>query len=100
MPAQGQRLLAEMRAAGFTFAIGPDRLDTESTPVPLWRPTFVVEPASQLSQAQREALRAHRRSVRLALELELIEARVSDPADGPHSDGMFERWRAQQASHR
>ncbi len=72
MPAEGQRLLAELRAAGFEIVYG-HRGEPYVTVDGLPRPSFTVTPASRLSPAQRGALQAHRRSVCYALELEAIE---------------------------
>jgi hypothetical protein len=93
MPAQGQRVLGELRAAGFEVTYG-NRGEPYVKVDGLLRPSFVVTPASKLSPAQRADLKAHRRSICYALELEAIEARTWDPADGPDPDGMHERWLA------
>jgi hypothetical protein len=85
--------LQELRSAGFTVAIGPDRLSVEAPgTVALWRPTFSVEPASKLSPSQRKAVRASHRRIRLELEMEALGARIWDPASGPDPDTMFDRW--------
>jgi hypothetical protein len=65
MPATGRKLLVELRAAGFTVTIGPDKLRVVDPPgkVAMWRPTFDVEPSGRLTDAQRDDLKKNRISV-------------------------------------
>jgi hypothetical protein len=59
MPAQGQRIVRELRAGGFAFRYPAPYVFLEG----LWRPAFAVEPASRLNPSQRADLRTYRSSV-------------------------------------
>jgi hypothetical protein len=90
MPTIGRAILADMRSAGLTVEIGPLSLiaDPPGT-VPRWRSTFTVTPRRQITDAQRATLRAYKGSVRVALELERLDA-VHGADRGP--DHMFAQW--------
>jgi hypothetical protein len=80
MPAKGQPLLDELRAAGHVVASVDRKVH--------------VTRVSRLTGANRQAIKDTKRSLLLALELEAIDARIWDQGDGPDPDGMFERWLA------